>query len=366
MRASGATWLLGLALCMASTALRAQTPTESFELAVGSQRLLPADNVINYSVGTGGIVDVRLTPDAQHFILVGSRAGTTSLLLLKGDGGQLTYQVTVVPPGGHAPLLSYGPGTVAARANIRLDVFFVQFSEDYSHQAGLRWPGRLGHANLSATLNLATGALIDSSALVTGQALPQLDLAQSNGWAKILRKAAVITANGAEAKFSGGGEVNIPIEGGLGGSLAQIAYGSTIRVRPRYDRESGRVELSVSADVSDLTSDHGSGVPGRTTSTLNTLVNLEIGQSLVLAGLTSATQSRSHGGLPYLSQIPILGGLFGSHAERRENVKNVVFIIPTVLDAVPGTSRQAVEKALARFRAYSGDIDDVSLMEHTP
>lgn len=354
-------WLL-----IPSVTAHAQESAEQLAIAVGEQTMLSAQGVTNYSIGAGGIVDVRLTPDAKSFIIVGSRAGTTSLLLLYSDGNRRSYQVTVSPPGGPTPDQSYGPGTVSSRANIRLDVYFVQLSEEYGHQVGVSWPSQLGNAALSATLDIGTGSLVNSSALVTGQALPQLDLAQTSGWAKVLRKAAVITANGAEAKFSGGGEVNIAIEGGLGGSLAQISYGSIVRVRPRYDSESGRIELAVTADVSDLTSDGGTGVPGRTTSTINTLVNLEIGETLVLAGLTAASQSRSHSGLPGLSQIPILGGLFGGHRERHEQTKVVVFIVPTVLDAVPAQSREAVRQALSQYKAYTGELDRVKLLEVSP
>jgi pilus assembly protein CpaC len=187
--------------------------------------------------------------------------------------------------------------------------------------------------------------------------LPRIDLAQANGWAKVMRRAAVITANGSQASFNGGGEVNVPLSGGFGGSIKSITYGSQINVRPHYDKASGRIELEVTADVSDLTPDTGTGAPGRTTSNLQTVINLELGQSVMLAGLTSANETSSRSGIPGLSQIPILGGLFGTHTNASTESQNVVFIIPTVMDLVSMQQRAIIEEALQRYDDYSGGLN---------
>jgi len=339
------------------------------EIPIGSQQTLQAGEVASFSEGTRGVVDIRLTPEGNQFILVGLRVGRTTLLTLDHAGQERLYQISVVDPasgGPTRPTVDYGPGTVSPRANVRLDVFFVQLSEDYNHQVGLSWPTSLGPAPFEASVNLKTGQLVDASAVVAGEILPRLDLAQARGWAKTLRKAAVVTANGTEATFSGGGEVNVPVLTGLGGSLQQVSFGSLVRVRPRYDPLSGRIELSVTADVSDLASDHGTGVPGRSTAKLVSVVNLELGQSLALAGLTSESQARDHAGIPWLSQIPIVGGLFGTHGDQLERVRNVMFIVPTVIDAIPARKRDAIRRALEAYRAYDGDLEDVQLLEVQP
>ncbi len=43
-------------------------------LAVGETKTIPAGDVKQYSEGSPGIVDVRLTPDGSKFVLVGQRA----------------------------------------------------------------------------------------------------------------------------------------------------------------------------------------------------------------------------------------------------------------------------------------------------
>jgi len=101
-------------------------------------------------------------------------------------------------------------------------------------------------------------------------------------------------------------------------------------------------------------------------SVLDSLVNLELGQSLVIAGLTARSESESHDGLPGLSQIPIIGGLFGTHSDRSTRSENLIFIVPTVVDAVSLHAREQVGEALALFDEYDGDLDDTQLRTIDP
>ncbi len=332
---------------------------DTLRLEVGSQQVLSADNVRSYSEGVQGVVDVRLTGDAKSFVIVALRPGQTTLLFIMMDGSERMYRITVFDP--NAPKASEKPvgpprEQVLTRDNIRLDFYFVQFDKSYSHQLGVDWATRYGGGSLSVFYNLQSNAFENATATIQDQALPALDLAQATGWAKLQRHATLITANGTKAEFKGGGEINIPVQGSLSTGIHRIEFGSTIGVQPRYDSESGRLELEIHADVSDLADDRGTGTPGRLTSTLDTLVNLELGQSLMLAGLTAKSQSRSHAGLPVLSQIPILGALFGTHAEVAQETEDVVFIVPSVLDAVSLDARGRIREALDAYDDYTGDL----------
>jgi pilus assembly protein CpaC len=350
-----------LALCIAlvnASVARAQD-AETIALSIGEQRVLSGEGVASYSEGTPGVVDVRLTQDGASFVIVGKREGQTSLLLIMLDGRKVQHRIRVsgIPGATHGASGTAPPNAIEARDNIRLELYFVQLTREGGMQVGMEWPATYGGGSLQASVNLLEGSLEQASAAITDQALPRLDLAQSAGWAKVVRKAAVITANGTEASFSGGGEVNLPVQTSISVGVRQIVFGSSIRVLPRYDRDSGRIELAIHAEVSDLASDRGSGIPGRITSTLDSVVSLELGQSIALAGLTAQSEGASKTGLPWLSQIPILGALFGLHASREERSDNLIFIVPSVVDAVALDARAHVRSALAAARAYEGQLD---------
>ena len=354
-----------IALAQGPTPLTSRAGSESsqsvdvqnLQLQLGEQRVIPSDNVQSYSEGTKGVIDVRLTKDASQFIIVALNPGSTTLLFLMMDGTERHFRIRVVDASGHEPG-GGDSGAVEAKDNIRLDFYFVQVSKNYRHQIGIGWPGSVA-PTFSASADVQAGSLNSATAVITNQALPRLDMAQGSGWAKVMRQAAVVTANGQKATFSGGGELNFPIQGALSSSLQKIAYGSVIEVEPRYDATSGRIELRLHADISELDSDNGTGVPGRITSNLDTQVNLELGQSIILAGLTAKSERRSKSGLPLLSQIPVLGALFGSHSQTEDESENIVLIVPSVVDAISMQNKERVQAALESYADFQGDMDEV-------
>lgn len=328
--------------------------TRELTLQIGEQRVLSAEGVRSYSEGKRGVVEVRLTRDAKQFVLVALQPGTTTVLFLMTDGREEHIKVTV-----EAPIAQTEGGIVVQQAeNIRLDFYFVQVDRGYMHQIGPAYPSSVTAGTFSAEFDFLSRSLNSATAVVADQALLRLDVAQTKGWAKLQRKAAVITENGQPATFSGGGEVNIPVQGGLGTGIHAIQYGSTIDVLPRYDSSTGRLELQIAADVSDLSDDRGTGVPGRVRSDLKTVVNLELGQTIVLAGLSAKSEIASQGGLPFLSQIPILGHLFGTHRSESKQVENVIFIVPSVVDMPGPEARIALDQALRVYGSYKGKLQD--------
>ncbi len=343
-----------------SSGLNEAAPSQSIQLKVGEQQVLSASGVQSFSEGVKGVVDVRLTPDAKDFVVVAMNPGVTSLLLLMQNGTKRQYAIEV--DGGAEEKATTPKTGVPARDNIRLDFYFVQLDKSYNHQVGMNWPGSVGGGTLNLGYDLLANRFETAGAVVT-QALPKLDIAQAKGFAKVMRHAAVITANGEKATFAGGGEVNIPVQGSLSGGIHQITFGSSLQIQPKYDSESGRLDLFVHADVSDLADDRGTGAPGRTTSQLDTIVNLELGQSLILAGLSSKSEVHTRSGLPGLSQIPLLGLLFGSERSTSQDLENIVMIVPSVVDATSEDAQRRIKEALQLFEEYDGNIEQSRMLD---
>lgn len=355
------TRLLALALALAAgpaVARAQQGPTEvtesgspaeerRIELAVGEQTTLPAEGVSKYSP-SNDVIDVRLPRDAKEFIVVAAKPGTATLLLVMRDGRQIAYVITV------------RSDQVKQRDNIRLDFYFVELTRSSAYQVGIGWPGTVqGTARAELTTDLITGDTA-GTAVIAAEVLPRIDLAQEGGWARIYRQASVIVANGEQGAFNTGGEVNVRLQSALATGVEPIRFGSSVQVQPRYDRKSGRIEIRIAADISELSEPGVDGLPGRTISTLSTLVNVELGQSIVLAGADSRSAAKSSAGLPLLSQIPVLGFLFGTHAGTKQHTENFIFIVPTVIEAYDPTDRDLVERAFSIYSDFEGDHGEVS------
>jgi pilus assembly protein CpaC len=396
---------------------------EDVSLAVGETLTLSARGVRNYSVGVAGIVDVTLTSDATQFVLIGKAPGSTTLLLIRSDGTQSTVSVAVFarPPAlvekELADLLSglnvqsrrVGPqivldgvvtseadlrrvqqiaslypaqvtslvqlsepgtlsGAAAVRSLIRIDFYFVQYDKNSSYQVGIGWPDAIGRtATATYAYDFLAGGAATATATVASQPLPRLDLAASHGWAKVIKQATVITNNDAEATYANGGEQNFPVNTGLTIGLERIQFGTDLTVLPHYDAHKSEISMRVVADVSDLSSAaSGTTLPGRLTSKLTTHVSLKLGQSLVLSGIRTQSLTHSNTGLPGLSEIPLLGILFGSRSNMNLETEGAIFVVPSVVQSVPDAAAELVQSALDKFEAYSGNTEDLKAYDRRP
>jgi pilus assembly protein CpaC len=188
-----------------ATPLKADAPVQQeIGIAVGESRTIPAGDVKQYSEGSPGIADVRLTPDGAKFVIVGQRAGSTSLLMIKNDGTQVdwvinvfsrspelverelsqllegypglrirrvgarlfieggvandmeqkrTTQIAALYPGQVESLVTVGTGAIDRKLNIRVDFFFVQYDKSSNWQIGISWPGKFGGGTAANTFD---------------------------------------------------------------------------------------------------------------------------------------------------------------------------------------------------------------------
>jgi pilus assembly protein CpaC len=399
---------------------------DDIALAVGETRTISARDVKNYSEGVAGIIDVKLTSDATQFVLVGRKPGSTTLLLIKTDGTQRSISVAVFSrspavvekelqqllqglavktrrigsqividgsvaneadlkrvqqvadlyPGQVMSLAQVGragapvapPSGDVQRHLIRIDFYFVQYDRNSSYGVGIGWPESIGAgAGLEINYDLLAGTTRTATASVTGQPLPRLDIASRRGWAKVLKQATVITNNDTPASFSNGGEQNFAVNTGLTIGLEKIPFGVTVKVLPSYDPGTRELHLKLNADVSDLTAAvGGTSLPGRATSALESNVTLKLGQSLVLSGIRTESLTHSVSGLPGLSDIPLLGILFGSHSQSRLQTEGAIFVIPSVVQAPSTSGAELMDLALKKFNDFDGDVDEVNTYDKKP
>ncbi|MCA9594447.1 MAG: pilus assembly protein N-terminal domain-containing protein [Myxococcales bacterium] len=395
--------------------------TNELNLVVGENKTLPAVGVKNYSEGIKGIADIKLTTDNTKFVIAGRKPGTTTLLLINKDGTTVNWVINVFArspdvvkrevsallgespgirvrrigsrffieggvategdarriekiaalyPGQVESLVVVGQGGAADRkVNIRIDFFFIQYDKTSGYQVGVDWPNRIGGNVVQSefTYDFLAGTTTTAEASIVNQPLPALDIASNHGWAKVMKQSTVITVNGTKATFESGAEQNFAVASGLTSTIQQIEYGTKVTVLPRLDEESGELEVQVEADVSDLIPPvSATNIPGRNVSKLNTLVRLKLGQSLVLSGIRSQNRRHSVSGLPLLSEVPVLGLLFGSHLDDAQDVEGAVFIIPTAVESAPKPAIEIVNNALSQFEEYSGDIDTVNAYNKRP
>ena len=161
---------------------------------------------------------------------------------------------------------------------------------------------------------------------------------KQTGYFQSLAEPNLIAYNGREASFLVGGEFPIPIVNAVGQLTIQFKeFGVRLNFTPTIAGD--LIRLKVRPEVSELDFNNGITldgfrIPALQTRRAETEVELRDGQSFAVAGLIDNTAQTDRAAIPILSQIPIIGHLFKSKAERQERTELLVLITPRLVRAL--------------------------------
>ncbi|WP_133501690.1 type II secretion system secretin GspD [Cognatilysobacter terrigena] len=176
---------------------------------------------------------------------------------------------------------------------------------------------------------------------------------------QLLQTPSVFVRNNAEATLNVGSRIPIssvtvdPGTGTGGVTYSQVQYldtGIILKVRPRITRD-GMVFLDIVQEVSSpgTVADRNGNVRIDTRK-VKTETAVQSGDTVMLAGLISDGVQRGSSGLPGLSRIPVVGGLFGRQTSKTDRNEVIVLLTPTVVRN-PQEVRDLTDDYTRRFRA---------------
>lgn len=102
-------------------------------------------------------------------------------------------------------------------------------------------------------------------------------------------------------------------------------------------------------------------LPRKRSSTIVTSMLLTSGQTAVIGGLTSDTDTEVHTEVPYLADIPLLGELFQHDNKTREKRSLIVFITPTIVRSSFDQERLLREEIEKRKGLYKSELEKMML-----
>ena len=187
-----------------------------------------------------------------------------------------------------------------------------------------------------------------------------LSLLEQTGLAKVLAEPTLVTLSGQQAKFLAGGEIPIPITGGLGQVHVEWKkFGIILEFTPTVIGQE-TIHLDLKAEVSDIDPTlnviiAGTTVPGLTSRQSSTTVRLGDGQSFAIAGLLSDKTRSQIDRVPFLGNIPILGALFRSTQFRRD--ESELLVIVTAHLAHPLAPHQVPQLPTERELNHPSDLE---------
>ena len=140
---------------------------------------------------------------------------------------------------------------------------------------------------------------------------------------------------------------------GVSTAVTYLDVGIKLEVEPTVQLDN-EVVMKVNLEVSTLGAKESSGGPQPATAyrigsrNASTSLRLRDGETQVLAGLIKAEDGKGITGVPYLSEAPLLGRLFGAHTDTRSKTEIVLLITPHVLRnlSLPDASRSLLNSGV--------------------
>jgi pilus assembly protein CpaC len=169
---------------------------------------------------------------------------------------------------------------------------------------------------------------------------------------QILAEPNLLAINNKPASFLAGGEFPYPTVqgGGFGGSvtIAFREFGIRLNFTPSVTPR-GTIRLQVAPEVSSL--DFANGlvfqgftIPALSTRRVQTEIELENGQSFAIGGLLDNRMQETFTKIPGLGDLPIIGKLFRTGQEQRNNGELLVTVTPEIVRPMPaGMPRPTIE-----------------------
>ena len=180
---------------------------------------------------------------------------------------------------------------------------------------------------------------------------------ESNGAAQRLSEPTLLCVNNQESTIYVGKTepvVTSTTQGSQSTDLGRNTYtrediGLTLKIKPRLS-SGNKVTMIVSVKLEDISNSSIPGLPSTVKREIITNAIVPNGQSVILGGLISDKERTEAQGIPYLRDIPWLGGLFDWESTSHEEINLVIMLTPYIVRS---------DEDISKIHSILADLDQI-------
>ena len=338
-------------------------PEDGVQLQTGSSRVIDfTTRLRRVSIADTTVADIQVINPYQ-VNLIGHKPGFTTLAIWDQKGEYVERPVRIDPNGKQQVLLhtmvaeldrsaieNQGTNLSLALSHAGLSIVGLPgaVATPFSPTSSITSPSGVVTTSGNSLLpgGLINGLLLSSN-LTYGLALGNSDYAlqgffqylEQHNLAKLLAQPQLLANSGEEAKFLSGGEIPIVIAQALNTSIVFKQFGTSVEFVPTVIGRND-IELLVKPEVSQPdfaqgVSMFGFTIPAFVTRRAETMVQLKDNQTLIIAGLILHQKTTEIQKVPYLGDIPYVGGLFRLTNYTNSESDLVISVTPQIVRPLP-------------------------------
>ncbi|MEK8078652.1 type IV pilus secretin PilQ [Pseudomonas sp. XK-1] len=247
---------------------------------------------------------------------------------------------------------------VAVR-QVMVEARIVEANVDYDKALGVEWRGvSVGDNNFAVggtnslikgtdPLEIQAGNFVDlgvagantglNLGFITNNTLLDLELSamEKTGNGEVISQPKVVTADKETAKILKGSEIPYREASSSGAATTSFKQAAlSLEVTPQITPDNRIImEVKVTKDAPDFSNAAASqGVPAISKNEVNAKVLVADGETIVIGGVFTNTQSKSVDKVPFLGDIPYLGTLFRRDVVKDSKSELLIFLTPRIMN----------------------------------
>ena len=234
-------------------------------------------------------------------------------------------------------------------AEVMLEVEVLEVSTNLLRELGLSWPTTLSYGIVPPAVGAGMGGGYISSDMrgslraYTGNPLVAARVNGTSGSSNLLANPRIRARNHEKARVQIGNKLPVftttttgagSVAGFIASSVTYLDVGLKLEVEPSVLLDNDiilKVALEVSSVAAQVAGPDGSTAYNVGTRQTSTSIRLRDGETEVLAGLIQDDERKTAAGVPGLSEMPLLGSLFGVRANNHGKTEIIMLITPRII-----------------------------------
>ena len=254
---------------------------------------------------------------------------------------------------------------------VEIEATVIDVSDDKTEQLGIDWrlhskridiassPNNLAGNGTGTGRNLANDLLFSTNPLSAGSGLigtllfgnertyflNRLNALADRGDANLISRPRILTTDNHEAVLQSTKEFYVRVAGRDQVDLFNVSLGMVMRVTPTLVEDENGRRFKLQIRIEDGNTNSGAQVDSIPVVNRNAIATQAIvgeGQSLLIGGYITEERSNSRQGVPYLSDVPVLGWLFGQRNSVVRRSERMFMITPRLVDVKAPSERPPI------------------------
>lgn len=225
---------------------------------------------------------------------------------------------------------------------VEINAKLVEIDVEAKRELGIKWDmlnlhktniNAIGSASVDQSLPLSSGILKIGTIQSWGELNSIIQVLEENSKANIISNPRITTMDNREASILVGKEIPLIVADEAGNPLTELTkIGIMLRVTPHVNKDR-TITLDLHPEVSELqTESTQQGGVIIATAEADTRVQVANGETVIIGGLIKKIETEVKTGVPFLKDIPFLGGLFSSSTMVKKKQELVIFVTPTIVE----------------------------------